>query len=320
MKYALPIDVDSSQLEAVIASGMGKSFILHGPPGTGKSQTITNIIANALYHGKRVLFVAEKMAALSVVQQRLAEVGLAPFCLELHSNKVTKSHVLGQLAEALDTPRTVSAPDFQEKGAQLQQQRQELIAYVDALHGTRANGWSLHELIHRYLHTPLSSLVVPATNFDPTVFSRTHTETLQAELALLDTTFRICGHPSTHPLKAFRLTSAEAMDGQMLGNRMQDFKVAIETVLQQLATRQQAWNLPIVETRTAAAAVSRLCEALCNITHFEATYLQLAESANSGNEITATAQAIHRLLEDEEIFENQWQTKAENALQLLLWY
>ncbi|MGL5272178.1 MAG: DUF4011 domain-containing protein, partial [Phocaeicola sp.] len=60
--YAIPIEVDSSQMEAIIESGEGKSFILHGPPGTGKSQTITNMIANALYKGKRVLFVAEKMA------------------------------------------------------------------------------------------------------------------------------------------------------------------------------------------------------------------------------------------------------------------
>ena len=68
---ALPVSADSSQLEAVYEAVNEKSFILHGPPGTGKSQTITNIIANALYQGKRVLFVAEKMAALSVVQKRL---------------------------------------------------------------------------------------------------------------------------------------------------------------------------------------------------------------------------------------------------------
>jgi hypothetical protein len=71
MDYAIPLDVDSSQMEAIVESGRGRSFILHGPPGTGKSQTITNMIANALYQGKRVLFVAEKMAALSVVQSRL---------------------------------------------------------------------------------------------------------------------------------------------------------------------------------------------------------------------------------------------------------
>ena len=68
----LPIIADSSQLEAIYEAVHDKTFILHGPPGTGKSQTITNIIANALYKGKRVLFVAEKMAALSVVQNRLA--------------------------------------------------------------------------------------------------------------------------------------------------------------------------------------------------------------------------------------------------------
>lgn len=316
--YALPIDVDSSQFEAVIASGMGKSFILHGPPGTGKSQTITNIIANALYQGKRVLFVAEKMAALSVVQHRLAEVGLAPFCLELHSNKVTKSHVLGQLAEVLETPRTVSAPAFKEKEAQLQRQRHELIAYVDALHETRDNGWSLHELIHRYLHTPSSSYAIPATDLDVTAFSRAHTESLQAELALLDTTFRICGHPSTHPLKAFRFTSAEAMDGQALSRCMQRLKTAIESVLQHLSTHQQAWGLPIVETRKAAVAVSRLCAALCDMEHFDAAYLQLAEATRSAEEVTTTAKAMHTLLEAEEAFESQWLAKAESIPATLL--
>ncbi|MCH5716808.1 DUF4011 domain-containing protein [Niabella hibiscisoli] len=84
---ALPIATDVSQMEAVITAQKGQSYILHGPPGTGKSQTITNIIADALYRGKRVLFVAAKKAALDVVHKRLEQIGLAPFSLELHSNK-----------------------------------------------------------------------------------------------------------------------------------------------------------------------------------------------------------------------------------------
>lgn len=317
--YALPIDVDSSQLEAVIASSMGNSFILHGPPGTGKSQTITNIIANSLYQGKRVLFVAEKMAALSVVQQRLAEVGLGPFCLELHSNKVTKSHVLAQLAEALETPRTMSSPDFQEKSEQLHRQRHELLAYVDALHESRSSGWSLHELIQRYVDTPDATVEVPVADFDTTAFTRERTEALQAELALLDTTFRICGHPSTHPLKHFCLTSAEAMDGQALALRMQQFKTAIETVLRQLVSHQQAWGLPLVDTQDAAIAVSQLCSTLCTVTHFDATYLQLAEAAPAAEAIMAAAKAMQSVLEAEDVFENQWQAKVEKipAVQLL---
>lgn len=68
---AIPLSADSSQIKAIKDCGEGKSFILQGPPGTGKSQTITNMIVNAIYHGKTVLFVAEKMAALEVVQRRL---------------------------------------------------------------------------------------------------------------------------------------------------------------------------------------------------------------------------------------------------------
>lgn len=52
LDLAVPISADSSQLSAIVAAGKGNSFVLHGPPGTGKSQTITNIIANALFQGK----------------------------------------------------------------------------------------------------------------------------------------------------------------------------------------------------------------------------------------------------------------------------
>ena len=69
--------------------------------GTGKSQTITNMIANALNDGKRVLFVAEKQAALSVVKKRLDSLGLGEFCLELHSNKTNKADVLQKLTSTL---------------------------------------------------------------------------------------------------------------------------------------------------------------------------------------------------------------------------
>ena len=97
-----PVAADSSQLSAVLAAVRGRNFVLHGPPGTGKSQTITNLIACCMAAGKSVLFVAEKRAALEVVQRRLRKIGLAPFCLELHSNKAGKAEVLRQFKESLD--------------------------------------------------------------------------------------------------------------------------------------------------------------------------------------------------------------------------
>lgn len=76
------VDADSSQLMAMLAVQEGVNLVIQGPPGTGKSQTITNIIANAIGQGKKVLFVAEKMAALDVVKRRLDHINLGEACLE----------------------------------------------------------------------------------------------------------------------------------------------------------------------------------------------------------------------------------------------
>jgi very-short-patch-repair endonuclease len=96
------VDADSSQTVAIAEAAGGRSLVVKGPPGTGKSQTITNIIAAAVARGKKVLFVAEKMAALDVVHRRLQQVGLGPLTLELHSNKVNKRTVLEELKRTRD--------------------------------------------------------------------------------------------------------------------------------------------------------------------------------------------------------------------------
>ena len=129
-----PLSSDSSQLAAVLYSAMGKSFVLHGPPGTGKSQTITNLIAHNLALGRKVLFVSEKKAALDVVHRRLASVGLKPFCLELHSNKAGKTEVLAQFREALDYVDKGTPNEWQKTVDQISNYRGELDAVVTALH------------------------------------------------------------------------------------------------------------------------------------------------------------------------------------------
>ncbi len=147
---AVPTSADSSQLAAIYAASRGESFVLHGPPGTGKSQTITNMIANALYQGKSVLFVAEKMAALSVVQKRLAAIGLDPFCLELHSNKSQKKAVLGQLAHTLEVGHIKSPEDYEKTAASLKTQREALNGIMEQLHGKQPIGMSMYDAIVKY--------------------------------------------------------------------------------------------------------------------------------------------------------------------------
>jgi len=140
-----PVSYDSSQLAAVLYSALGKTFVLHGPPGTGKSQTITNIIAHNLALGRRVLFVSEKKAALDVVKNRLDRIGLSPFCLELHSNKTEKSRFYAQLKEALEVPESGIPGSWSRTVAELEKCRAELESYVGELHRRYPNGLSAYD-------------------------------------------------------------------------------------------------------------------------------------------------------------------------------
>ncbi len=138
-----PKDADSSQLAAVLAGAAGRSFVLEGPPGTGKSQTITNLIAQAVANEKRVLFVAEKRAALEVVQRRLDDVGLGPFCIELHSSKSGPKAVLQQLRRAMDVGARREPEEWMRVANSLQQERARLNAFVASLHRPREHGISV---------------------------------------------------------------------------------------------------------------------------------------------------------------------------------
>lgn len=144
-----PVSYDSSQLTAVLYSELGKSFVLHGPPGTGKSQTITNIIAHNLARGRRVLFVSEKKAALDVVKERLDRIGLTPFCLELHSNKTEKNKFYAQLKEALSVPETAMPGEWNAVVGDFEKYRCELNGYIQALHQVYPNGLTAYNCFSR---------------------------------------------------------------------------------------------------------------------------------------------------------------------------
>jgi len=127
------VDADGSQLRAIAAVSRGHDLVLEGPPGTGKSQTITNLIAQALHAGHSVLFVAEKMAALSVVHERLVRAGLGDFCLELHSTKANKRAVVKEIARSLDA--SLQRPRAGEPVAgRLPGVRHTLTEYAEAVH------------------------------------------------------------------------------------------------------------------------------------------------------------------------------------------
>lgn len=146
---------DSSQLSAVIDSMAGKHLVIEGPPGTGKSQTITNIIAAALAANKTVLFVAEKKAALEVVKKRLDDCLLGQFCLELYSNKTRKTEVLASLdAWMQDSRDAKNIPHTQLDAAIADHQKikDTISSYVAALNSNHGNlGKTLHSVVWRLI-------------------------------------------------------------------------------------------------------------------------------------------------------------------------
>lgn len=143
-------DTDGSQAAAIADALDGRDLVIEGPPGTGKSQTITNLVAAAMAEGKRILVLAEKAAALDVVAKRLRDAGLGPFCLELHGEKGRPAAVAAQLAERL---QIVAGDDPRDLAATLDGRRRErdrLGAYAAALASpVGGDGATAHDVLWR---------------------------------------------------------------------------------------------------------------------------------------------------------------------------
>nr|WP_239579159.1 DUF3320 domain-containing protein [Microlunatus panaciterrae] len=141
---ACPVPADASQLAAVAAAVAGRTFVLEGPPGTGKSQTITNLLTRAMAEGQRVLFVAEKRAALDVVRKRLDDVGMGLFSLDLHDKGSKPVVVRNQIRQALDARIDIDAQGFAAEQERLRATRQSLDRYARSIHSTNPAGLSFY--------------------------------------------------------------------------------------------------------------------------------------------------------------------------------
>ena len=148
VNYPLIEDADSSQHSALIDSVDGKNLVIEGPPGTGKSQTIMNLIAAAMARGKKVLFVAEKLAALEVVRRRLDAAGLGEFCLELHSHKSQKRKILDEVRNRLNKHGRYRKPsDIEVDIARYEELKVALQGHVERINRPWKNtGRTLHEI------------------------------------------------------------------------------------------------------------------------------------------------------------------------------
>jgi very-short-patch-repair endonuclease len=136
-KEFLVFDADSSQQQVIHAALAGRNGVIQGPPGTGKSQTIANLIAALAASGQRILFVAEKRAALEVVKTRLEQKGLGHLLLDLHGAAISRREILQQVAESLTLVRNISPADTGNLHQRFVDRRKRLNDHVARLHDKR---------------------------------------------------------------------------------------------------------------------------------------------------------------------------------------
>ncbi|MDH6199086.1 hypothetical protein M2272_005753 [Mycobacterium frederiksbergense] len=175
LSTTVPVPADASQLRAVADAVGGHTFVLEGPPGTGKSQTITNLLAHAMAAGRRVLFVAEKRAALDVVKKRLESVGLGELSLDIHDKSARPAAVRAQIKNALELRLSHDADLLHTKLQVAESSRHSLARYAERLHERNAVGQSLYtarssELAADQDVTPFSVPRSLVTNADPAIF------------------------------------------------------------------------------------------------------------------------------------------------------
>ncbi len=256
-----PLPADSSQLSAVMAASEGHDLVIVGPPGTGKSQTIANVIAQCLAVGKTVLFVAEKTAALDVVHRRLREHGLGDCCVELHSNKAERRRLLDQLEASWNRRAWPDDREWIDVSDRLRVRRDELNAYVAAIHAPHHNGWTAYRamgLCVREHETLAPELTWPRT----VIHDREAYESLKKSVAELTLTAGALPREAVMGrLEAPEWSMAWESDLLTLCGRL---KEAAETLATGIARLASAFNLPLPDDITVAqlSALYRLSHEL----------------------------------------------------------
>ena len=252
------VDADSSQLRAIAAAQLGHDLVIEGPPGTGKSQTITNLIAQALSENKTVLFVAEKMAALQVVYSRLVTAGLGEFCLELHSTKANKRAVMRELAASLDA--SLQRPAVPSQSTQrLPGVRDSLSAYARAVHQPHgALGLSPYRVYGRLgnvLDAPRLRYSGPTESVTEAQFEQT-----VRDLEALEMASQPIGVPAAHPWRDTSRTFYTEDDLAAARDLAAGLAARLDGLASQAETVSAAFGLPLrnfadIESAARLAAV-----------------------------------------------------------------
>ena len=301
------LDADSSQVETLARVQAGEDLVVIGPPGTGKSQTISNIIAQALRGGKRVLFVSEKMAALDVVHGRLREVGLGPAVLEAHSHRASKRAVIEELGRTLFHDHGSALPQVSSQFDSLIQMVRELNEYVTELHQPRdRHARSAFQVVGRLAALNEAEYMNFALPFS-SVLERTHEEESEIESALRELTSvpEVLNEYERHPFRGWEvadLTIEQTNEIRSLLERISSVARRLSQHGQGFAARTGLEPPASVDDSRRAADVARLLSVAPAVKagwfdEPESSLAHLREAARHGRDMTEAHRDVTRQLE-----------------------
>lgn len=258
------MDADSSQTLAIEEVRRGRNLVIQGPPGTGKSQTIANLIAGAVAGGRKVLFVAEKMAALDVVKRRLDAIGLGAICLELHSNKANKRAVLDELRRTKELGRPLT--DGAEAGVidRLTSLRDWLNTHAELMHlRHRPSTLTLYAMVGHLVR--LRGENVPPPDFQLTApESWTPEDKRLRERLLTELAERVAeiGRPADHPWRGVMAPAILPMDLERLMPRLNDLSRRLETAAAARDRLVALLGIDLADTIEAAGQAIAIADAI----------------------------------------------------------
>ena len=309
------VDADASQTKVIDEVRRGTNLVVQGPPGTGKSQTITNIIATAVHDGKSVLFMAEKMAALSVVHERLKREALNDVCLELHSRKANKKALAQELAQTLKAAqRPPPAPVAPED---LRQARDDLNRIEEALHSHLSGvDYSPFDAVAEIVHYIGSNTPAPSLEItDLERFGSNDRRRIEDNIVRLIEALDAYGSYDKHPFLGARELDLQPTDRQRLSLELNDAVEALDSFSAHLTASLQPLGIPPPETFEQAHGTYRVLRTLARAPEGSNSYIRLlfpkATDTHIADILRAGAQweETHAAL-DHWFVEDAWNTSA----------
>lgn len=269
------VDADASQAKVIEEVRSGRNLVVQGPPGTGKSQTITNIIAAAANEGKRILFVAEKMAALSVVHDRLVKVGLRDICLELHSRNSNKKAVLSEISRTIAASHGAVSASLNDQS--LREVRDKLNGLADILHrpfgATGETPFSLLGLQARYIGNACPPPKLKAASL--VSMSREDESALVDVIGRYAVLLKAEGIGGSHPFEGVQNLDLQPVELSRLSSSLERGVEAADALGEAIVKAREALNVDVPKS---IAAVESLNEVLSRLEGLPDQSVELARS------------------------------------------